>query len=510
MAATPLRHANATDAVAWLHARDVRGLSADSRRVQPGDAFIAWPGHGHDGREFVPAALKAGAAACLVEAAGVEAFGFGGEHVASLAGLKVHTGEIASRFFGEPSHQLRVVAVTGTNGKTSVSWWVAQALSLLGQRCGVVGTLGVGEPPSAASPQAEVRSTGLTTPDPVTLQSAFRRFADDGYAACAIEASSIGIVESRLSGTQIAVALFTNFTRDHLDFHDSMTSYWAAKAQLFEWPGLRAAVLNVDDEQGAALAKQLVSSVKDVWTYSTSSASARLLARDIGYHDGGLTFTVAEGKSSATVHTGLIGDYNVSNLLAMVGGLRALGVPLADAAAVCSQLTAVPGRMQRVNAELKTEAKAAALPTVVVDYAHTPDALEKALQALRPFATERGGKLWSVFGCGGNRDTTKRPLMGAIAERLADQVVVTSDNPRFESPTQILTQIVRGMTQVLRASVIEDRRVAIAHAIKRAAANDVVLIAGKGHEVEQDIAGVKHPFSDVREAQLALAERAAA
>jgi UDP-N-acetylmuramyl-tripeptide synthetase len=484
-------------AVAWLRSRGVHNLSTDSRRMQPGDAFIAWPGYANDGRQFVPAALAAGAAACLVEAKGAEAFAFDGTRVAAMNGLKAATGPLASTYLEHPSHSLDVVAVTGTNGKTSVAWWVAQALSLLGQRCGVVGTLGVGEPPSAAAPGASVQSTGLTTPDPVTLQKAFRRFVDSGFAACAIEASSIGIAEQRLAGTRIAVALFTNFTRDHIDYHGDMDAYWQAKAQLFAWPGLRAAVLNVDDERGAALAPSLTG--LDVWTYSTSK-SARLLASDIAYVDGGLAFTLNENAEAVQVRSGLIGDYNVSNLLAVIGGLRALGVALADAARVCAQLTAVPGRMQAVGSSVVG-------PAVVVDYAHTPDALEKALQALRPFADERGGALWGVFGCGGNRDATKRPLMGAIAERQADQVVVTSDNPRNEEPGEILKQIVAGMARPDLATVIEDRRAAIVHAVTQAEPKDVILIAGKGHEPDQEIAGVKHPFSDVQEAQVALAGR---
>ena len=482
-------------AVAWLRSRGVHNLSTDSRRMQAGDAFIAWPGYANDGRQFVPAALAAGAAACLVEAKGAETFAFDATRVATLHGLKAATGPLASTYLEHPSQRLHVVAVTGTNGKTSVAWWVAQALSVLGQRCGVVGTLGVGEPPSAAAPAASIRSTGLTTPDPVTLQTAFRRFVDSGFSACAIEASSIGIVEQRLAGTRIAVALFTNFTRDHIDYHGSMDAYWQSKAQLFAWPGLRAAVINVDDERGAALAPTLG---LDVWTYSTKT-SARLFASNIAYRDGGLAFTLNENADATEVRSGLIGDYNVSNLLAVIGGLRALGVPLADAARVCAQLSAVPGRMQAVNP--------GGGPTVVVDYAHTPDALEKALQALRPFARERGGRLWCVFGCGGNRDATKRPLMGAIAEREADHVVVTSDNPRHETPAEILKQIAAGMARPDRAAVIEDRRAAIVQAVQQAQPHDVILIAGKGHEAEQEIAGVKHPFSDVTEAQAALAGR---
>ena len=484
-------------AVAWLKSRGVKQLRTDSRRVQPGDAFIAWPGYANDGRQFVPAALAAGAAACLVEAKGAEAFHFDGAKVGALAGLKAATGPLASAWYEQPSKRLDVVAVTGTNGKTSTAWWVAQALSLLGKRCGVVGTLGVGEPPSAAAaPGAAIQSTGLTTPDPVTLQAGFKGFVEQGFKACAIEASSIGIVEHRMAGTQVAVALFTNFTRDHIDYHGTMEAYWAAKAQLFTWPGLHAAVLNVDDERGAVLAPLLAN--LDVWTYSTKGF-ARLRASDVAYRDGGLCFTVREGDAASGVRTGLIGDYNVSNLLAVIGGLRALGIPLADAVRVCAQLTPVPGRMQQVGG--------GELPVVVVDYAHTPDALEKALQAVRPFAQERQGTLWCVFGCGGNRDATKRPLMGAIAEREADQVVVTSDNPRLEAPGQILTQITAGMARPDRALVIEDRRAAIVHAVKNAKPQDVILVAGKGHEAEQDIGGVKHPFSDVDESRTALAAR---
>jgi len=486
--------ASTADALAWLAASGATALASDSRRVLPGAAFIAWPGLAVDGRRFVAAALASGAPACLVEAQGVQAFDFGGDtRVAALPGLKAATGAIASGFYGRPSEHLEVVACTGTNGKTSTAWWTAQALSQLGRRCGVIGTLGVGEP------SASVASTGLTTPDPVTLQQALRRFADDGFAACAIEASSIGIVEQRLAGTRIAVALFTNFTQDHLDFHGSMASYWEAKSALFDWPGLRAAILNVDDPQGAALAERLHG--LDCWTYSVRGP-ARLRAGDVAYRDGGLGFEVIEGDQRATVRSALIGEYNVSNLLAVIGGLRALGVPLAEATQACAVLTPVPGRMQRVEA-------ARPGPEVVVDYAHSPDALEKALEALRPFATQRGGRLWCVFGCGGNRDTAKRPLMGGIAQRLADRVVLTSDNPRHEPPAFILLQIVAGLAgSQERVNVIEDRRKAIAHAVREAAANDVVLIAGKGHEDYQEIAGKKLPFSDVDEARFALEARA--
>jgi len=498
----PTLHLKSPDAAArWLKEWVTGALRTDSRQVQPGDGFIAWPGYATDGRKYVQAALDAGATTCLVEREGAEAFGFKDARVASLPELKAATGLIASAYYDQPTDRLQVIATTGTNGKTSTAWWTAQANTLLGRRCGVVGTLGVGEPPSAPRPDARIDFTGLTTPDPVLLQAAFRRMVDDSFAACAIEASSIGIVEQRLAGTRIEVALFTNFTQDHLDYHGTMDAYWAAKRRLFDWPGLKAAVINIDDERGAELAAELQGGSLDVWTYSVRQA-ARLRAEDVGYVNGGLAFTLREGEQTTTVRSTLIGDYNASNLLAILGGLRAVGISLQDAAAVVPQLTPVPGRMQRVGT-------GAGVPEVVVDYAHTPDALDKVLQALRPLAAARGGRLVSVFGCGGNRDPGKRPQMGAIAEALADRVIVTSDNPRHEAPPQILQHIVAGLKQPTQALVIEDRREAIVRAVRDAAAQDVVLIAGKGHEDYQEIAGVKHPFSDVSEAAQALAQRTA-
>jgi UDP-N-acetylmuramoyl-L-alanyl-D-glutamate--2,6-diaminopimelate ligase len=508
---TALRSADA--AARWLRAWVTGTIRTDSRKIRAGDGFIAWPGATTDGRRFVGNALQAGATTCLVEHEGLEAFAFDDARIASLPGLKAATGPIADAFFEQPSRSLELVASTGTNGKTSTAWWTAQALSLLGRRCAFVGTLGVGEPPrsmvaAGGEPQqparaAQIEFTGLTTPDPVVLHAALREFADAGFKACAIEASSIGIVEQRLAALRIVVALFTNFTRDHLDYHGSMDDYWSAKRRLFAWPGLRAAVINLDDSRGAALASELAGTPLDVWTYSVRGP-ARLRAQGLGYVEGGLAFELHEGGQAVPVRSTLIGDYNASNLLAVIGGLRALGVSLADATAVVPHLTPVPGRMQRVAGSL-------AAPEVVVDYAHTPDALEKALQALRPLAAARGGHLWCVFGCGGNRDATKRPLMGAIAARDADQVIVTSDNPRGEAPAAILADIVAGIgEQRTHVSLVENRREAIAAATARAKAADVILIAGKGHEDYQEIAGVKQPFSDLAEAGAALAQRAAA
>lgn len=498
MALTRLKSPEA--AARWLKSWVGGTLRTDSRQVRPGDAFIAWPGHATDGRRFVQAALDAGAATVLVEEEGVDAFGFENARIATLPQMKAATGRIAAAFFEQPSEQLDVVAVTGTNGKTSSAWWTAQALTLIGRDCGVVGTLGVGRPP-LSNRAADIEFTGLTTPDPVLLHAALRRFAGAGFKACAMEASSIGIVEHRLAGVHVDVAVFTNFTRDHLDYHGTMDAYWAAKRALFDWPGLEAAVVNVDDPQGEALAHELEGSSLDLWTVSTHRRDARLRAEGLAYADGGLGFTLHEGEASVAVRSTLIGDYNASNLLGVLGALRALGVHLHDAARVVPLLTPVPGRMQRV-------APGAAGPEVVVDYAHTPDALDKAIGALRPLAAARAGRLWCVFGCGGNRDASKRPLMGEIAGRLADHVVVTSDNPRDEAPAAILSQIVAGVGADDDVEVVEDRRAAIAHAIGAADAADVVLIAGKGHEDYQEIAGVKHPFSDAAEAQAALARRA--
>ena len=488
-------------AARWLRAWVTGTITTDSRKVRAGDGFIAWPGAATDGRRFVASALAAGATTCLVERDGLEVFSFDDARIASLPGLKAATGAIADAFFEQPSRSLEVVATTGTNGKTSTSWWTAQALTLLGRRCAVVGTLGIGAPP-LPDRAAQIEFTGLTTPDPVMLHAALRLFADAGFAACAIEASSIGLVEQRLAGLRVAVALFTNFTRDHLDYHGTMDAYWAAKRQLFAWPGLRAAVVNVDDARGAMLASELSATPLDVWTCSVRGP-ARLAATNLGYVDGGLAFDLHEGQQRLAVRSTLIGDYNASNLLAVIGGLRAMGVPLADAVSVVPRLTPVPGRMQRVGSGIDA-------PEVVVDYAHTPDALEKVLHALRPLATARGGRLVCVFGCGGNRDATKRPLMGAIAARDADAVVVTSDNPRAEPPAAILAEIVAGIAEPTKVTVVEDRRAAIARAIASADARDVILVAGKGHEDYQDIAGVKHPFSDAAEAEHALASRRSA
>lgn len=500
------------DIAEWLRAR-VRGtLQCDSRQVQAGDGFVAWPGAATDGRRYVPAALAAGAAAVLVEAQGVEAFGLDDDRVLAVPGLKALAGPTASAFCGDPSAQLDVVAITGTNGKTSTAWWVAQLLGAAQRPCAVVGTLGIGRPPLAGEQGHTLVPTGLTTPDPVLLQMRLRALKDDGVVACALEASSIGLVEGRLNALRVRVAVFTNFTQDHLDFHGSMDAYWDAKAALFRWPGLHSAVVNLDDPRGPGLAADLSARGVEVWTVGIDETNpgARLGAQHIGVTAQGMRLTVVERGATGSVlesHTlelPLVGRYNVSNLLCVLASARAVGLSLARSVAACEALTPVPGRMEQVPAP------AGHGPLVVVDYAHTPDALEKALQALQPLAAQRGGALWVVVGCGGDRDASKRPLMAAVAEQGAQHTVLTSDNPRSEDPLAILAHMQAGLRHASAARIEPDRARAIALAVQEAQAADLVLIAGKGHEDYQEVRGVKHVFSDQAQAQAALQRRAAA
>jgi len=503
------------EAADWLRSRGARRLCTDSRAVRPGDAFIAWPGAAVDARAFAGEALTHGAVACLVEEAGwsapatASANGPVADALATYTPLKPASGWIAAEFLDHPSRAVRVIAVTGTNGKTSTAWWLAQALGALPapatMPCGVVGTLGIGVPPALPGAQGRAGpgsmvSSGMTTPDPVLLQQAFADLSQQGVRACAIEASSIGIEEQRLDGTRIDTAVFTNFTQDHLDYHGDMRAYWAAKRKLFAWEGLRHAVINIDDLHGRALALELRHAALDVWTVS-ALGEARLQARNVAHTSQGLRFDVAEGSASVHLQSQLIGSYNVSNLLGVLAALRAAGVSLPDAVQVAQQLQPVPGRMQCLGG--------AAAPLVAVDYAHTPDALGQALEALRPLATERGGRLWCVFGCGGDRDASKRPLMGAIAAKGADLVVVTSDNPRSEKPEAIIAQILLGLPPSAPVEVQADRAAAILDTVLQARDTDVILLAGKGHEQTQDIAGVKHAFADADHAVRALLARGA-
>lgn len=490
---------NTADALAWLHERlhDEGGtLRTDSRLVAPGDAFIAWPGAAADARTYLGDARTRGAQACLVEASGAENFDLSGVDVATFAGLKQATGDIASAWFGRPSRALPVVAFTGTNGKTSSAWWLAEALSKceLSEQspCALVGTLGMGF-------LSDLHDTGLTTPDPVRLQSGLRALLDAGARSCAIEASSIGLAEHRLAGMEIAVGVFTNFTQDHLDYHGSMEAYFAAKRRLFNWPGLRAAIINIDDAAGATLHRELTGDAAlDLWSVS-QTCCARLRASEVQATSSGLQCLITEGGETLPLQTTLMGQYNIANLLGVLASMRALGVPLTHAVRACGQLGPVPGRMERLAVTGQ--------PLVVVDYAHTPDALAQALKALRPLAEQRGGRLWCVFGCGGNRDAQKRPLMGAAAQQNADRLLVTSDNPRHENAAAIVHQILLGTIASASVRSEPDRAVAIALALAEAAPDDVVLIAGKGHESWQEVSGTRRPFADLEHARGALARR---
>ena len=508
---------NPQEAARWLHARVDGVLHTDSRKIREGDGFIAWPGARVDGRQYVTQALDQGAKACLVEKSGLATYlqdkVLQNDALASFSELKAATGLIAANYYDHPSQSLDVIAITGTNGKTSSAWWLAQALSIVKSsrptKCGMVGTLGIGQPPvsrnlgNTALPNQEmpVVMNGLTTPDPVLLQQEFRKFVANDFAACAIEASSIGIAENRLDGTAIKVGIFTNFTQDHLDYHGSMDAYWKAKLQLFLWPALQAAVINLDDPKGVELCEVLDSRSLDLWSISIMGP-ARIQAHDICYVKDRLQFNVSEGNETHLVRVPLIGRYNVSNLLGVIAAMRAIGVELHASIEACQYLTPVPGRMECIL-ELDQ-------PLIVIDYAHTPDALEKALFTLREIAQQRQGRLVCIFGCGGNRDASKRPLMASIAENYSDFVVVTSDNSRDENSETIFEHILSGFVHSQQVHWQADRALAIAECVLQAATNDVILIAGKGHENYQEIKSVKHHFSDKEQANLALSLRVSA
>jgi MurE/MurF fusion protein len=500
---------NPTEAVTWLQTKVKGELRVDSRDIQTGDGFIAWPGTAVDGRQFVVSALQKGATACLVEHSELEAKGYlaaykntvdlaNQDKIASYKNLKFAIGNIAAKAYNTPARALKIIAITGTNGKTTSAWWLAQAVAAvkssvdtsaqIANKCFMVGTLGIGVPNA-------VESTGLTTPDPIMLHKKFREYVDHGFTYCAIEASSIGIEEHRLAGTDIKVAVFTNFTQDHLDYHGSMQAYWAAKLKLFQWPNLKAAVVNIDDPKGRELVSILDEKSLDIWTVAIDHA-ARIKAFDISYSKYGLQFNIIEDNKTHFIETKFVGIYNVSNLLGVIAAMRANGIPLKDCVEACKSLTVVPGRMDILTKEGQ--------PLVIVDYAHTPDALKQALIALRPVADSRMGKLICIFGCGGNRDASKRPLMARMAEEYADTVVVTADNSRNEKIESILDNIIAGFKSKETFAVETNRTIAIAKSIKSAQANDVILIAGKGHENYQDVLGVKSFFSDKEQAWQAM------
>jgi UDP-N-acetylmuramoyl-L-alanyl-D-glutamate--2,6-diaminopimelate ligase len=478
------------------------GIAADSRAVARGELFLAYPGERTDGRRFIGDAAARGAAAVVWERDGFAwPAGIALPNVPAR-GLKALAGPLAAEIYGRPSERMWVVGVTGTNGKTSCSQWIAQALAGAGRKSAVVGTLGLGYP--AGAPRrpypAALEENPNTTPDAVALQRALARFAAEGAQAVAMEVSSIGIDQHRVAGVKFACALFTNLSRDHLDYHGDMARYADAKLALFRSAGLGHAVVNLDDALGVRIAQDragtgVVRTGYSLWpgTGSASGLEHWLEARDIALSGDGAQFTLVTDDGRAEVATGLVGRFNVANVLGVIGVLRAAGLPLDAAVQAAGGLAPPAGRMQRLGG--------AGRPLVVVDYAHTPDALDKCLSALRDVAG--GGRLICVFGCGGDRDRGKRPQMGEAASRHADFVWLTSDNPRGEDPRAIIDEIRPGVSAPHEIRV--DRREAIAGAIAAARPGDVVLLAGKGHEPYQEIGTRRVPFSDADEARRALA-----
>lgn len=468
-----------------------RMLTADSRRIRPGDVFVACPGEYSDGRRYIADALARGAAFVFWDSS--DGFQWQPEWTAPQLGvgdLSRRAGLLAAAVYGNLRHGLRCWGVTGTNGKTSVSQWLAQAADLLGMPCAVVGTVGNGF-------WGRLQASTHTTPDPVALQTLLRDFIAQGARAVALEVSSHGLDQNRAVGVPFSATIFTNLTRDHLDYHGDMAAYGASKAKLFQWHGLRHAVINADDAFGVVLAADLARSRPEVTVYRYGfQAGADIRIRRFQAAASGMALALDTPWGAAEIDSGLLGRFNAQNLAACVGLLCAEGFALAEVCRVLGRIRPATGRMDRISA--------AGQPLVVVDYAHTPDALEKALATLQEIKTP-GARLWCVFGCGGNRDRGKRPLMGAAAQAGADCVVITSDNPRMEAPQSIIDDILPAVPHP--AYVHADRRAAIAHAIQQAAPEDIILIAGKGHETYQDSQGEKQHFSDFEEAERALAAR---
>jgi len=481
----------------YLAEFDVRisGVTLDSRTVAPGDLFFACFGRNHDGRDFIDAAIDKGAAAILAQAdsrwQGVSLRR--GVPVLCVDDLAARVSAIAGRFFDEPSAAMTMIGVTGTNGKTSCTQFIAQALGGMGRSCAVIGTIGQGFLPA-------LEESTHTTPDPVLLQAVLADLRSRGADTVAMEVSSQGLHQHRVSGVRFDVAVFTNLTRDHLDYHGSMEDYAETKRRLFMMPGLSSAVVNMDDPYACRILNTLSPAVRS-YTFSVANAHADIHALSLQFTPGGYRARVTTPFGEGEIGGVLLGRFNFSNALAVLATLIASEslrshFSLSALLERINQLQPVPGRMQIVDQPGDI--------TVVVDYAHTPDALQVSLQALRDHFSTR---VWCVFGCGGNRDQGKRPLMGEIAERHADMLVVTDDNPRMEDPDAIVRQIVLGVTDTRKLIVERDRARAIALAVTAAAPGDVVMIAGKGHENYQEVNGRKLAFSDVAQARSALQRR---
>ena len=486
----------------WLHytAGDDARLCLDSRQLEAGDVFVALQGARFDGLSFAPVAAARRASCILCDRREDARHKCAGLAFAEVENLHAQLGPIASLYYGNPSAAMRGVAITGTNGKTSTSHWTAALLTRLGMPAAAIGTVGT------FLQGRQMEAAGLTTPDAATLQLTFKKLVQAHAQAFALEASSIGLVRHRLDGTTIETAVFTNLTRDHLDYHKTLEEYERSKALLFEWPTLKNAVINADDAAGRRLIERarqrgLRTIVTSLYEDCVVPDCEMLVAQNIRQGEKGMLFELLWQGRSHEIRSHVFGRFNVSNLLETAAAALSLGFDVERVCRALEQLQPPAGRMQSTCADDGLLA--------VVDYAHTPDALEKVLAALRETAKERGGKLLCVFGAGGDRDAGKRPLMGEAASRLADRCVITSDNPRSEDPRAIAEAVAAGVEAARRdaAVVMLDRREAIVQTVCEADARDVVLIAGKGHETYQEIAGVRHHFDDLETAREAFNER---
>jgi len=477
-------------------ALEILGLSSDSRSLRSGDLFLACAGHSSHGLDYIVDAVEAGVAAIAWDSSTADAPASDvGVPMIAVAGLAQRVGEIANRFFARPSETIKVTGVTGTNGKTTVAWLIAQCFTRLDQRCAYVGTLGSG------IGEIEV-GDGLTTPGAIELHSHLADFRNAAGMRAAVEVSSHALAQNRVDGVAFETVLFTNLSRDHLDYHGDMQTYAATKARLFLECKARSRIINIDSDFGADLAGRCGQDVVTVSTNFNRVANGRphVFVRSVVARDSGSKVRVSSSWGDCEFTLPLPGDFNVANAVIVLALLLEQGIPLDKACDVIATVSAPPGRMQQVTA-------ATGLPSVYVDYAHTPEALNVALRALDAHCK---GKLWCVFGCGGDRDPGKRPQMGKIAERRADYIVVTNDNPRSEDPCSIIAAIAEGLARPDRATIIEDRAAAIAWAIGQAAADDIVLIAGKGHENYQLLDGERVDFSDYGAALANLAALAEA
>ena len=472
----------------------IKGLSLDSRNIKPGDLFFAVSGEKVNGVEFINNAIESGAAAVLWETNGdADAIKINWRTTAenidvpiiAVSDLTQLVGEFASRFYLNPSDSISVCGITGTNGKTSCADFIAQMLSI-DTPCGLLGTLGKGLYP-------DLEETGFTTPDAISCHQwlADIQLLQAGYAV--MEVSSHALIQGRVNGIHFNSAVFTNLSRDHLDFHGDMASYINAKLKLFKFPGLKNAVINVDDEAGRNIADELAGNIRCIRYGLDKTYSPDVYGSDVNLDQNGLSMTVSTPWGEGQLTSPVIGDFNASNLLAVLSVMLVQGIEFTDALKRLTAIKSVAGRMQRFGGGES--------PLVIVDFAHTPDALEQVLNSLRQH-TQRN--LWCVFGCGGDRDKGKRPLMGSIAEDKADYVVLTNDNPRSEAAEKIINDIQSGMKGNKNISIEGDRHNAIHFAITRAKAGDVVLIAGKGHENYQLIGDKKYPFDDVEEVKQQL------